>query len=1309
MRSFIRHRRNDLAQLIDDALAIDLQGAPPNNPMSRDLQPLMSRASGHSQHTPISLPVVTQVLLFGSPKSFQNPQSVANTAQLKLLPKKLLTPIRNLFGPKTSPEARKIEPRRYLEENRRLRLRPLSFSRVVSNDSHTLSLVYELRRLPLIGASPAKSSEEDSFKVLPRVTGRSNKGFEVIKGMAGPPPPTLALPKKPVSGKKYIISGPIGPPRLLISNFDAPRDAPEPPRRLGESQRSIQSTLDNTKKKRKKKRRLKPPIQFDSSKPLPPTPQGSPDPPRPLKPPALDLVELNFKAVNYDNAMSPKLWEPRPSLESRKTLESRDYADPRQTHESREYGESRKSSESRDYVDPRKVSESREYTDSRRSSASKDYGEPRKVLETREPRKPQEYREYIDSRKSLESRPPEPDYKELRNSLDSRDYVDPRKSSDSREFVDPRKSSDSREYVDPRKSSDSREFTDPRKSADSREFVDPRRSQDSREYVRKSLDSRDLEDTGGRTSISLLPSHLSTPLTVHSFPGPQPLVRDDDIQEEEEVDLLDLDHLDDSNSLQFSFIKDNIGGRNTSVKYYKTINPTKDLPTPPPINNTFNEHDLGYEVDEFSDYDYENNGYDDDDDGDGEVGYNDALDEEEVGYNDALGFDGEDGMDYNDDYDVDDYAEAEFVPKPPTMGDDHSYTDNLYKLKDEEEAFHALEKRIPCHQEKKEATVTTPTTASHHHQPNLDSLEPPPRLRPSIVGVPQLSRGNSSTGEDLELSYGDDILQNYLDMGPLPRSDRQGSSLNRGDSVDTSNFAVTPPRLLEQLAPPDLDDPQLLPQVALFPPSVAGTLKVRRRRGLAPDTPQAWHRHHQLFLLAVQNGDTLDLDHLPFRTPGLFRSFHDLIPENINVIDKVNQYELFTELRQSQNTPLLRRQLAQLTILEISVERLRHGQGQFLLPLLYNEFNSPQREMNSENTKRSPSEARRLVNQMMELLGTLELTIDSGATLADDKRKLILNMMDLLNQLETLLPPGLALDHRLLIMAMMLTLDAIGQRLDESPKKPLLLLLLLVPDNRRALVSSMGMNKRDLILNMMSTLATLDFLLPPDEAAAAEVQLKKRKLEKHTRTTQPPLERKPTLSTVTLTLDPRKRYLWYDDEQQPTLMAELPPLPPPALAQLPMTHASFTKRAVLDDLGEDLIDEINQLPEDFDFEEHERTSSQVTLPLLGFFRLNLYKNKPIKALVDARYPLNKIETALKTVTFYKKATSAMERLRLTSRATLLRLQNSFASVTEEDEGDDNTGLWKSHDLPPLPFTLDPKFTHHHNLLGANLHTISEQR
>lgn len=1233
----MRHRRNDLGTLVDDGYMGDATQPPyPSNP-NRELQPVLSRVSGHSQHTPLTLPIMAQPQLFGSPKGYhypQGPPSGQHGPQSKQLPKKLLTPIRNLFGQKTPPEARKMEPRRYSEEHRSSRLRPLLFSRVVSNDSHGLSLLYE-RRLPLTTVSPSKSVDDDSFKVLPRAMARNNKGFEVIKGMAGPPPTNL--PKKPVLGKKYMISGPIGPPRQLVSNFDAPREAPEPPpRRLVSSDRSkhlvppstttTTNTSGSTKKKRKKKRRLKPPIQFDSSKPLPPTPQGSPDHQGRVVPPSLDLVELNFrlkpeKKVSYDDSITYQ-------------IVNGSSGDHQRSHD---------------------------------VSISKEVSEPRESLDTRERGEP---RDLLDK---------QPDLTE----------------------------------------------------------------------ARELFDKRDRDDGGGRTSVSSLPSHLSTPLTVHSYPGPQPLVRDDDIKEEENE--LELDHLDDSNSLQFSFIKDNIGGRNTSVKYYKTINPAKDLPTPPPINNTFNEHDLGYEVDEFSDYDYDNNGFDDDDDDDDEVGYNDALGfddghDDGVGYNDALGFDDHDHidhdhgyhgesdfndheLDYNDDYDVDDYADVEFVPKPPptsATGDDHSYTDNLYKLKDEE-TFHASNtKRDDCdksrhrHDTETDATEAGVTSTSITSAmaaaatKSKDSLEPPPRLHPSIVGQPLLSRSHSSTGDELELSYGDDILQNYLDMGPLPRSDLQGG-LHRGDSMDTPpNFAVTPPRLLEQLAQLDLYDPQALPQVALFPPSVAGTVRVMRRRGLAPDTPQAWQSHHQLFLLAAQqHGD------LPSRTPGLFRSFHDLIPENINVVERVQEYESFTENRKSQQTwglRLLRRQLAQLTILEITVERFRHDQ-EFLLPLLYTDFDDHRHDEDhddneDEGTKSTNRDVRRLVNQMMELLGTLELTIDSGDTLADDKRKLILNMMDLLSQLETLLPPGLALDHRLLIMAMMLTLDAIGQRLDDdhdhdNNKTKLTSEHQHQPHHsqhhRRGLVSSAAaINKRDLILNMMSTLATLDFLLPPDEAAAAEVQLRKRKLEKHTRTQ--PLERKTTLSTVTLTLDPKKRYLWYEDEPPPT--QELPPVPVPALANLPMTHASFTKRVVLDDLGEDLIDEINQLPEDFDFEEHER-SSQAPLPILGFFRLNLYKNKPIKALVDARYQLNKIETALKTVTFYKKALN--ERLRLTSRATLLRLQNSFALVTEEDEGDDNTGLWKSHDLPPLPFTLDPKFTHHHNLLGANLHTISEQR
>ena len=81
--------------------------------------------------------------------------------------------------------------------------------------------------------------------------------------------------------------------------------------------------------------------------------------------------------------------------------------------------------------------------------------------------------------------------------------------------------------------------------------------------------------------------------------------QDEDNKDDDDND--DDDDDDDDNSSQFSFVHDMKGGRNTSVKYYKTKN-SKNTNNDEGLLNTFNELDLGYEVDEFSDYDYENNG-----------------------------------------------------------------------------------------------------------------------------------------------------------------------------------------------------------------------------------------------------------------------------------------------------------------------------------------------------------------------------------------------------------------------------------------------------------------------------------------------------------------------------------------------------------------------------------------------------------------------------------------------------------------------------------------------------------------------------
>ncbi|KAI5960139.1 uncharacterized protein KGF55_004862 [Candida pseudojiufengensis] len=80
----------------------------------------------------------------------------------------------------------------------------------------------------------------------------------------------------------------------------------------------------------------------------------------------------------------------------------------------------------------------------------------------------------------------------------------------------------------------------------------------------------------------------------------------------ESVEGDDFEYEDDDNTSQFSFVQDMKNGRNTSVKYYKTKtdsnkkqNMTVNKNMAP---NSFDENDLGYEDEELSDYDFENNG-----------------------------------------------------------------------------------------------------------------------------------------------------------------------------------------------------------------------------------------------------------------------------------------------------------------------------------------------------------------------------------------------------------------------------------------------------------------------------------------------------------------------------------------------------------------------------------------------------------------------------------------------------------------------------------------------------------------------------
>lgn len=100
---------------------------------------------------------------------------------------------------------------------------------------------------------------------------------------------------------------------------------------------------------------------------------------------------------------------------------------------------------------------------------------------------------------------------------------------------------------------------------------------------------------------------------------PRPQENDDDDDYDDDDD--DDDSSVGSNGSNFSFVKDTIGGRNTSVKYYKTKKAYTSKTTDPFID------DIDHDLDIDDDYDFDNNGLDDYDNDDDDINYIDNFEE----------------------------------------------------------------------------------------------------------------------------------------------------------------------------------------------------------------------------------------------------------------------------------------------------------------------------------------------------------------------------------------------------------------------------------------------------------------------------------------------------------------------------------------------------------------------------------------------------------------------------------------------------------------------------------------------------------
>lgn len=748
-------------------------------------------------------------------------------------------------------------------------------------------------------------------------------------------------------------------------------------------------------------------------------------------------------------------------------------------------------------------------------------------------------------------------------------------------------------------------------------------------------------------------------------------------------------------SSQFSFIKDRKGGKNTSVKYYKT--PSKKEP-----ESAFIAQDLGYDEEDLQDYDFESNGlYDEDDEED--VNYNNAFDDEEDVYNNNA-FDDEEDSYYQEQYeDADDEDEINYnrgfddspdnplvnvvkiavddadddFTKDKDFDDDElnfnyslhnvdevdnkltangtntqtsnsspysfgdydrdldEYSDG-YDLGNIDDITYEQHEMIPSDHFNSLAYLAATSTHSNKFKletqntkatlklPQIfDSLNvnsPKDKLQPFYLSFHGSIDGFNVSDVESDASniYGDDILENYLDLSKLPSADPP--SAHRGMQI-RSQLGIDD--ITDSLYPVEIGSP-LINGV-----TIGSNLNHRSQSRIfvnTPDLQTPTTNRSFIHRLEVDEHDynsparSLHLHELSMEASESCKfkymtSFHSSVSDGLNlkIAQKIEEFDQFSDVR-TKNVKL-------------------------------NDIPSP----------RKSKAARESIHQMMALLGSLEDSStetkeaskenfnDNGeATNSKVRRLSILNMMDMLGNLEVgqaqdvLTTTEKIKENRKSILDMMSTLDSIGSTVSGHEVD--------------------AGSKRDSINFMMNALEQLN-LISSDVSDTQAARIKQRNSQKAKKSTK----KSRRLSTgKTDQNDKSKRYSWtYHDGSNN------------ANSDHVVNEIKGTED-IQENLDEDIIDEINQLPEDFDFEEHEsqwKLADNKQIP--SFYRSNSYNKKPIREVRDNNYRSNKIQTLGKTVTFYKNKSlnvpTELAKLRSITRGASLRSNNSFACVSEEAE------------------------------------------
>lgn len=758
--------------------------------------------------------------------------------------------------------------------------------------------------------------------------------------------------------------------------------------------------------------------------------------------------------------------------------------------------------------------------------------------------------------------------------------------------------------------------------------------------------------------------------------SPYDLRKIDNNSDIEENDTLEADDDDDESdsSSQFSFVKDKIGGRNTSVKYYKAAKSTPPTANES-ISNTFHEGDLGYEVDEYSDYDYENNGMDDDydydDENQGDDQYNKLFDDDDLdrsnNINDVVNSLSEDHYDA-------DRLEKETYDDEENYNDCDDYNDfeeeipsRLDGIDDNDEDYY--HNQISTIEELTE--IVDPEDAPVERPPSTDDFlrlpsYPLPKqfnkaFHLSIQGFPTtpptLSSKSFESVDESEINT-DDILENYLEFSKLP-------SVTHGHSTSSLDAPVTELSNSDYLQLYDLSSP------IINGLTIGNNLDHRYpRRGNSQRESSSTRDFYNLTSnvhIKSMSSDKPDKDIYKQR---ILRSFHSSLSDDLNYIipEKVSSMEQVSNrgTKVEATSPVV---------------NTTHKGSETTV-------GSSELSKSINTSVSSKATARLSIIEMMDLLGSLETnnTAVDQPDLKESKRLSISNMMSFLSSIETNQESkfGSAIDKetrdqdRRSIADMMATLSVLesnaSDRTDEA--------------------------KRKSITHMMNLLSKLD---NENEKYEFKETLKPEKKSKN-----------PIARLNSEKIDNAKRYSWFNNDEMINFKSKDP---------LAKTVPAYLTDEELDEannyqLDQELLDEVNQLPADFDFEEHElQKKLQKPAIDIGFYRSNSYNKKPIRAIIDNNFSSNKIETVNKTVTFYRSNSSGhaseLNKSRSISRAPSARSMMSFGSLNEEDSSEEQE-YPQSNSMTSETLSHPIQFRDTKNLLqdnidssGSPLDTITE--